>query len=102
MAFAAKEGTTADDGSTGNSPFTAALLAHLEEPGLEVQFLFRKVRDRVLEATQGRQEPFTYGSCRGWRSISGRRNYPARQQRLPHCRSRVPRWAGRCGRSPRR
>ena len=62
VAYAAKEGTVASDGSRRNSPYSEALLAHLEEPGLEVGLLFRKVRDAVLAATGGRQEPFVYGS----------------------------------------
>ena len=62
VAYAAKEGTVASDGAGRNSPYSAALLAHLEEPGLEVGLLFRKVRDTVLAATGGRQEPFVYGS----------------------------------------
>ena len=65
VAYAAREGTTADDGGGRNSPYTTALLHYLEEPGLEVQFLFRKVRDAVLSSTGGRQEPFTYGSLSG-------------------------------------
>ena len=65
VAYAAKEGTTADDGDGKHSPFAAALLEHIEEPGIDVQFLFRKVRDSVLEATNGNQEPFTYGSLPG-------------------------------------
>ena len=62
VAYAAKEGTVASDGEGRNSPYSAALLAHLEEPGLEVMFMFRKVRDAVLASTGGRQEPFMYGS----------------------------------------
>ena len=62
VAYAAKESTVASDGDGRNSPYSAALLAHLEEPGLEVGLLFRKVRDAVLAATGGRQEPFVYGS----------------------------------------
>ena len=62
VAYAAKEGTVAADGEGRNSPYSRALLAHLEEPGLEVGLLFRKVRDAVMTATGGRQEPFTYGS----------------------------------------
>ena len=62
VAYAAKEGTLASDGEGRNSPYSTALLAHLEEPGLEVGLLFRKVRDAVLAATGGRQEPFVYGS----------------------------------------
>ncbi len=65
VSFAAKEGTTADDGDGRNSPYTTALLKHLEQPGLEIQFLFRKVRDSVMAATNRRQQPFTYGSLPG-------------------------------------
>ena len=62
VAYAAKHGTTADDGSGKQSPFTEALLAHIEEPGLEINFLFRKVRDKVRHKTAKRQDPFLYGS----------------------------------------
>ena len=62
VAYASKEGTVASDGEGRNSPYSTALLAHLEEPGLEVGLLFRKVRDAVLASTGGRQEPFVYGS----------------------------------------
>ena len=62
VAYAAKEGTVASDGSGRNSPYTEALLRYLEEPGLEVGLMFRRVRDAVLATTGGRQEPFTYGS----------------------------------------
>ncbi|MGI9464716.1 MAG: caspase family protein, partial [Aestuariivirgaceae bacterium] len=62
VSFAAKEGTTADDGEGRNSPYTSALISNLTQPGLEINFLFRKVRDHVVNATGGRQEPFTYGS----------------------------------------
>ena len=62
VAFAAKDGTTADDGDGRNSPFTRALLKYIDTPGLEVNFLFRRVRDDVLAATQREQEPFVYGS----------------------------------------
>ena len=34
IAYAAKEGTVAADGAGKNSPYTGALLSHLEEPGL--------------------------------------------------------------------
>jgi hypothetical protein len=50
------------DGDGVNSPFVTALASYLEEPGLELQFLFRKVRDRVIAQTGGSQEPFLYGS----------------------------------------
>ena len=62
VAYAAKGGTVAADGDGRNSPYTEALLAHLEEPGLEVGMMFRRVRDAVLASTRRRQEPFVYGS----------------------------------------
>lgn len=65
VSYAAKEGTTAADGAGDHSPYTQALLDHLHQPGLEINFLFRKVRDAVIDATNGEQEPFTYGSLPG-------------------------------------
>jgi formylglycine-generating enzyme required for sulfatase activity len=61
VAYAAKEGTTADDGVGRNhSPFTEALLKHIATPGLEVDYLFRLVRDDVLDATDRQQMPNHY------------------------------------------
>lgn len=65
VAYAARDGTTADDGDGKHSPYAAALLSHLETPGLEIGFLFRRVRDTVISVTGGRQEPFVYGSLSG-------------------------------------
>lgn len=62
VAFAAKDGTTASDGAERNSPFTKALLKHIVQPGLDVDFLLRHVRDDVLKETDGKQEPYKYGS----------------------------------------
>jgi uncharacterized caspase-like protein len=68
VAYAAKAGSTAADGSGSNSPFAKALLDHLTTPGLDVRLALGRVRDSVLEATDRRQEPFIYGSL-GGRSI---------------------------------
>ncbi|MGT2439817.1 caspase family protein [Bradyrhizobium betae] len=62
IAYAARDGTTASDGDGRNSPFTASLLRHIETPGLEISFLFRRVRDDVMAATKREQQPFVYGS----------------------------------------
>lgn len=62
VAYAARDGQVAEDGETSHSPFAEALLQHLEEPGLEIGLLFRKVRDAVLRRTGNAQEPFVYGS----------------------------------------
>lgn len=62
LAFAARQGTVAADGDGDHSPFTAALLSHLETPGLEVSFVFRNVRDDVMASTGGVQEPMITSS----------------------------------------
>ena len=61
VAYAAAAGTTAADGRGRNSPYTAALLSHLETP-LEIGLLFRRVRAQVLAATNGAQRPHEYHS----------------------------------------
>ena len=65
VAFAAKAGSTADDGDTAHSPFTTALVKYLPRPGLDLRRAFGYVRDDVLKATRNRQEPFIYGSLGG-------------------------------------
>jgi basic membrane protein A len=62
VAFSAKEGTIAEDGDGRHSPFARAILANLRTRGLEINFLFRRVRDQVMAGTGNRQEPFVYGS----------------------------------------
>ena len=49
---------------------TSALLAHLEEP-LELSAVFRRVRVRVLESTDGQQRPHEYGSLLREHYLSG-------------------------------
>jgi uncharacterized caspase-like protein len=62
VAYSAKDGTTAADGDGRNSPFTLSLLKYIETPGLEINFLFRNVRDDVIAMTNREQQPFVYGS----------------------------------------
>ncbi|HKA74539.1 MAG TPA: caspase family protein [Xanthobacteraceae bacterium] len=65
VAYAAKNGQIARDGTGEHSPFTAALLKHMPVPGLDVRLALGRVRDDVLESTGNRQEPFVYGSLGG-------------------------------------
>jgi tetratricopeptide (TPR) repeat protein len=60
--FAAKEGQAALDGDGNDSPFAVAVIQRLATPGVEIAKLFRLVRDDVMEATAGRQEPYVYGA----------------------------------------
>src|SRR4029079_18603958 len=62
ISFSAQEGAVAVDGVGRNSPFAAALLRHINEPGLELQFFLRKIRDEVRAATGGEQSPFISAS----------------------------------------
>ena len=64
VAYAAAAGTTAADGRGTNSPYTSALLSHLETP-LEIGLLFRRVRAAVLASTNGAQRPHEYHSLVG-------------------------------------
>jgi len=65
VVYAAKHGQVALDGEGRNSPFTVALVQRIATPGVEISKIFRLVRDDVMEATAGRQEPYTYGSLPG-------------------------------------
>ena len=65
IAYAAKAGSTADDGIGEHSPFTAALLNNLTTSGLDIRLAFGRVRDEVMKITNERQEPFVYGSLGG-------------------------------------
>src|SRR5437667_7869002 len=62
IAYAAKAGLAAEDGDREHSPFTAAILKHLFEPGLDIRMAFGRVRDEVLRSTGNKQEPLVSGS----------------------------------------
>ena len=66
VAYAAKDGTTADDGKAArHSPFTAALLKRIVTPGLDVRRVFGYTSEDVLAATDRAQEPYLYGRVGG-------------------------------------
>jgi formylglycine-generating enzyme required for sulfatase activity len=65
VAFAAKAGLTALDGTNKTSPYAEALVKHIATPGLDLRRAFGFVRDEVLRATGNRQEPYVYGSLGG-------------------------------------
>jgi hypothetical protein len=65
IVYATQPGNVALDGDTRNSPFTAALLKHIEAPGLEVRLVVSRVRQAVIEATKGKQVPWDSSSLVG-------------------------------------
>ena len=65
ISYATKDGQTALDGfGSRNSPFTTALLEHLGDPN-DIAVVLRKVREKVMQATGGKQQPWEYGSLTG-------------------------------------
>ena len=65
IAFATEPGNVALDGSGGNSPFTQALLKHIETPGLDIAQMMRRVRSDVMRSTAQRQVPWNNSSLTG-------------------------------------
>ena len=65
VAYAAKAGSTASDGTGEHSPYTTALLHNLMTPGLDIRLAFGRVRDEVMSQTGQTQEPYVYGSLGG-------------------------------------
>ncbi|MBM3539613.1 MAG: hypothetical protein FJX55_17525, partial [Alphaproteobacteria bacterium] len=65
LAYATGPGNVAADGSGRNGVFTAALLTAMKAPGVELEPLFKDVRSSVMQATGGRQVPWTNSSVTG-------------------------------------
>ena len=64
IAYATKEGEVAADGLGKNSPYTSALLQHLDAR-LDISIILRRVRETVMKMTSNKQEPWEYGSLIG-------------------------------------
>ncbi len=66
LAFATAPGKTADDNPEGrNGTFTGAMLEALSAKGLELEQVFRRVRQLVIDQTAGAQVPWTSSSIVG-------------------------------------
>lgn len=63
--YATKPGSVAADGEGKNGTYTEALLAQMREPGVPVEMMLKTVANKVVEVTQGKQEPWIEGSLRG-------------------------------------
>jgi hypothetical protein len=57
IVYATQVDDVAQDGISHNSPFSAAFLKEIREPGLEVGSMFRRIGADVYAATNGRQSP---------------------------------------------
>ena len=65
IAFATQPGNVALDGEGRNSPFTHALLGHIDQEGTTINDLMVEVRKDVLAATGGKQVPWENSSLTG-------------------------------------
>jgi hypothetical protein len=65
IAFATQPDAVASDGSGANSPFTTALLRHIERPGQSISDLMIEVRNEVMAETGGKQVPWDSSSLTG-------------------------------------
>ncbi len=65
IAYATSPGDVAADGEGANSPYTAALVKVMQEPGLTIERVFKRVRVQVHEETKETQTPWESSSLTG-------------------------------------
>lgn len=65
IGFSTQPGNVAADGTGRNSPYTEALLRHIEAPDRDISGVLIAVRNDVLRATDGRQVPWEHTSLTG-------------------------------------
>lgn len=64
IGFATAPGEVALDGDGDNSPFTTALLKHIETPGVEIESMLKRVKSDVFDETEGSQSPWHNSALR--------------------------------------
>jgi uncharacterized caspase-like protein len=64
IVFATQPDNVALDGEGRNSPFTRALLKHIQTPNAEISSIMKRVRSDVVEATKQKQVPWDHSSLR--------------------------------------
>jgi caspase domain-containing protein/F5/8 type C domain-containing protein len=62
ISYATQPGNVAQDGADGNSPYTKALAATMQTPGLDIFQTFNAVGLQVKRATGGSQQPWVASS----------------------------------------
>ncbi len=62
IVYSTQPGNVALDGTGRNSPFTAALVKRVKEPGQNLTTVMINVRKDVLESTSGRQVPWDHSA----------------------------------------
>lgn len=65
IGYATSPGMVAFDGEGRHSPYTAAILKHIETPGLSINDMMIAVRQDVLAESKGKQIPWEHSSLTG-------------------------------------
>ena len=65
VAYSTGPGQVAADGTGANSPYTLALAQAMQTPGVPAEQMFKLVRDRVMDETDGEQTPWEESSLTG-------------------------------------
>jgi hypothetical protein len=85
IAFASDPRSTAEDGVAGeHSPFTEALLEHLEDPAAPIDLVMTRVRSTVWEKTHHTQRPWVNTSLIGEFSFNPRTATPPAPAAAPN------------------
>ncbi|MET3520117.1 caspase family protein [Mesorhizobium abyssinicae] len=62
IGFATQPGNVALDGAVNHSPFADSLVKRIKTPSIDIEILMRRVRLDVMNATSGRQVPWSNSS----------------------------------------
>jgi uncharacterized caspase-like protein len=73
ISFSTKDGNVALDGESTHSPYSEALISHITDP-VDINIVFRRVRQEVMKKTNGTQIPWEYGSLVGDELVIGANN----------------------------
>ena len=65
ISYSTGPGQVALDGDGRNSPFAAALMQFMKEPGLTIEQVFKNVRHKLGQETAGKQVPWELSSLEG-------------------------------------
>jgi len=65
VSYSTSPGNIAADGSGRNSPYTESLIKHMARPGIQIEDVFKSVRQDLGRMTQGKQIPWELSSLEG-------------------------------------
>ena len=65
ISYSTGPGQVAHDGDGRNSPYTAALIQYMKQPGLTIEHVFKSVRAKLRKETGGKQVPWELSSLQG-------------------------------------